>query len=134
MLENGDDNFDNTQEPKEKKLILDNNESSISTLFSEEDDLLREVYMPPSISEHTPQMINGMEDSDMPVPLPLRQREAAAASPSSSAHLSHCIISPFWSAHSNNSVTESSTNSIGTSSNIWSQTASAINDKTLSQM
>ena len=113
------DNVNEYNEPSEKKRILNDRETNINNLFNDEEELLSEVYMPPCISDSNVQMINGMEDSDMPVPLQLRQREAATEFPSS-VDLNPSVVSPFWTAPSSCSVTDSPPSYTITSAEIWS--------------
>jgi len=108
------------KEPNEKRLTLDNREAGIVDIFNDEQELLGDVYMSPSISDPIPQMINGIEDSDMPVPLPLRQREADTVT-QNNAGLNNSIISPFWQTSSSCLMTDSTKPYIVTSADIWSQ-------------
>ena len=110
------------QGPMEKKHMLNNKESSMTDIYKDEKELLEEVCMPPSISDSTPQMINGLEDSDMPVPLPLRQREAANILETNS-DLNSSIMSPFWPTTTCSSylMSDAQTSNIVTSADIWSQ-------------
>merc|ERR1712223_1065210 len=96
-------------------------EASMADIYKDEKELLEEVCMPPSISDSTPQMINGLEDSDMPVPLPLRQREAANISETNS-DLNASIMSPFWPATcSSYLMSDAPSSYIVTSADVWSQ-------------
>ena len=109
---------DECKEPMEKKLIFNNRETGIVDIFKDEEELLEEVY---SMSDSTPQMINGLEDSDMPVPLPLRQREAAHISETNS-DLNTAIMSPFWPTTCSSYLMSDAPNSyIVTSADVWSQ-------------
>ena len=109
---------DECKEPVQKKIILNDKETDIVDIYKDEKELLEEVYMPPSISDSTPQMINGLEETDMPVPLPLRQREADSVSETNSS-----IMSPFWPTTTCSSylMSDAQTSNIVTSADVWSQ-------------
>ena len=113
---------DECKEPVQKKIILNDKETDIVDIYKDEKELLEEVYMPPSISDATTQMINGIEDSDMPVPLPLRQREADTVSETNS-DLNSSIMSPFWPTTTCSSylMSDAQTSNIVTSADVWSQ-------------
>ena len=113
-------NVTECKEPTEKRFALSNRENGIVDFFDHEEELLGEVYMPPSISDHIPQMINGMEDPDMPVPLPLRQQESDTVT-QSNMRVNNSLVSPFWQTSSSCVMNDPTTPYIVTSADNWSQ-------------
>ena len=107
-------------QPPEKRSSMTNREGNIEDIFRDEQELLDDVYMPPSISDSNPQLMNGMEDSDMPVPIPLRQREADSVSENTS-NTNHSNINSCWPSSTSCLMSDSSTPYIVTSADIWSQ-------------
>jgi hypothetical protein len=114
------DTYNEVKDHNEKRIALNNRETSIVDIFNDEQELLGEVYMPSPISDPTPHMINGIDDADMPVPLPLRQREADTVSQTKS-DLNTPIMSPFWTSSSSCLINDAQTPYVVTSADIWSQ-------------
>ena len=114
------DNYNECSDYDGKGLTSNSSVSGIVGIFNDEQELLGNLYMPSYISDPSPQILQGIEDTDMPVPLELRQRESDCVSRNYSDIITAIVSS------SSCLVTNPATPYICPPSNIYSQPHSCV--------